>query len=180
MCFPQSTWSGSAFLPHRRATSSHLSENAPHMQHSTPRSTRFRIDPSITPQADEVERKTGCFVPNSVCSLGWISRYSFLKSSLRCPIIGRENAAKVLAETSTGPGVKSLSCACIQENVQQPHPDVQLRIRTRNALFRCDSQAHETDALTAAGLPGGGAGPELLRFRGQRTFNQFQCDRRDD
>src|SRR5262249_50084807 len=28
----------------------------------------------------------------------------------RCPIIGRENAAIVFADTSTGPGVKSLSC----------------------------------------------------------------------
>src|SRR5437762_7370344 len=32
MCFPQSTWSGSAFFPQRLATSNHLSENAPHMQ----------------------------------------------------------------------------------------------------------------------------------------------------
>src|SRR5881409_2456166 len=60
MCFPHSTWSGSAFFPQRFATSSHLSENAPHMQHSTPRSTRLQIDASITPHADEVERKTGC------------------------------------------------------------------------------------------------------------------------
>ncbi len=65
MCFPQSTWSGSAFFPQRLATSNHLSENAPHMQQSTPRSTRLRIDASITPQADEVERKTGCLVANS-------------------------------------------------------------------------------------------------------------------
>ena len=68
--FSQSTWSGSAFFPQRRATSSHLSENAPHIQQSTPRSTRLRIDASITPQADDVERNTGCLVPKSVCSLG--------------------------------------------------------------------------------------------------------------
>src|SRR5213596_4031216 len=57
MCFPQSTWSGSAFFPQRLATSNHLSENAPHMQHSTPRSVMFRIDASIAPHAEEVERK---------------------------------------------------------------------------------------------------------------------------
>ncbi len=39
------------------------------MQQSTPRSTRFRIEASITPQADDVERKTGCFVSNNVCRL---------------------------------------------------------------------------------------------------------------
>src|ERR1700682_5758575 len=76
ICFPQSTCNGSASLPQRLATSSHLSENAPHMQQSSPEPdwrllpTRLRIDASITPQADEVERKTGCFVPNSVCSFG--------------------------------------------------------------------------------------------------------------
>src|SRR5437763_745387 len=66
ICFPQSTWSGSAFFPQRLATSNHLSENAPHMQQSTPRSARFRIEASITPHAEEVERNTGCFVPNTL------------------------------------------------------------------------------------------------------------------
>src|SRR5207253_11047368 len=70
MYFPHSTWSGSACFPQRFATSNHLSENAPHMQQSTPRSARFRIDASITPQAEEVERNTGCFVPNSLWSFG--------------------------------------------------------------------------------------------------------------
>src|SRR6184192_4180013 len=69
ICLPHSTWSGSAFFPHRFATSSHLSENAPHMQQSTPRSTTFRMDASITPQADDVERNTGWLVPKSVCNL---------------------------------------------------------------------------------------------------------------
>ena len=36
----------------------------------TPRSTRLRMEASITPQAEEVERKTGCLVPKSVCSFG--------------------------------------------------------------------------------------------------------------
>src|SRR5437870_3793464 len=66
MCFPQSTWSGSAFFPQRFATSNHLSENAPHIQQSTPRSVKLRIEASITPHAEEVERNTGCLVPNSV------------------------------------------------------------------------------------------------------------------
>src|SRR6266536_6403815 len=66
ICFPQSTWSGSAFFPQRFATSNHLSVNAPHIQHSTPRSARLRIEASITPHADDVERNTGCFVPNDV------------------------------------------------------------------------------------------------------------------
>src|ERR1043166_2596794 len=70
MCFPHSTLSGSAFFPHRFATSNHLSENAPHMQQSTPRSTKLRIDASMTPHADDVERNTGCFVPNEVWSFG--------------------------------------------------------------------------------------------------------------
>src|SRR6266496_856030 len=70
ICFPQSTCSGSAFFPQRSATSNHLSENAPHMQQSTPRSTKFRIEASITPQAEEVERNTGCFVANKICSFG--------------------------------------------------------------------------------------------------------------
>src|ERR1700745_3052726 len=66
MCFPHPTPSGSAFFPQRLATSNHLSENAPHMQQSTPRSTRFRMDASITPHAEDVERNTGCFVPKRV------------------------------------------------------------------------------------------------------------------
>src|SRR5207248_7034318 len=66
ICFPQSTWSGSAFFPQRFATSNHLSENAPHMQQSTPRSARLRIEASITPHADDVERNTGWFVPNNL------------------------------------------------------------------------------------------------------------------
>ena len=37
-------------------TSSHLSENAPHMQFRTFLATRLRIAPSITPQAEEVLR----------------------------------------------------------------------------------------------------------------------------
>src|SRR2546423_2671298 len=109
MYLPQSTWSGSAFFPQRRLTSSHLSENAPHMQLRTRRETRLRMDASITPQADEVERKTGCFVPNNVWSRGWIERYSARNASLRWPIIGLEKAAQVFGETSTGPGIKSLS-----------------------------------------------------------------------
>src|SRR5438552_4589087 len=64
ICFPQSTWSGSAFFPQRLATSNHLSENAPHMQQSTPRSARLRIEASMTPHAEDVERNTGWFVPN--------------------------------------------------------------------------------------------------------------------
>src|SRR5215472_1581155 len=66
ICFPHSTCKASAFFPQRWATSSHLSENAPHMQQSTPRSTRLRMEASITPQADDVERNTGCVVPNNV------------------------------------------------------------------------------------------------------------------
>ena len=51
---PQATRNPSASLPQRRATSSHLSENAPHMQQSTLRVVKLRIAASITPQADEV------------------------------------------------------------------------------------------------------------------------------
>ena len=53
---PHGTCSASACLPHRFDTSSHLSENAPHMQFSTFLETRFRMAPSITPQAEEVLR----------------------------------------------------------------------------------------------------------------------------
>src|SRR5207248_11717080 len=70
ICLPQSTCSGSAFFPQRFATSNHLSENAPHMQQSTPRSPRLRIEASITPHAEDVERNTGCFVPNNLWSFG--------------------------------------------------------------------------------------------------------------
>ena len=44
-----------------------------------------------------------------------MERYKLLKSSPRWLIIGRENAAHVFGETSTGPGVKSLSCCCTCE-----------------------------------------------------------------
>ena len=70
--WPHSTCSGSAFFPQRRATSSHLSEKAPHMQHRTALSHDIANGPSMTPQADEVERKTGCWVPNSFCKCGWM------------------------------------------------------------------------------------------------------------
>jgi hypothetical protein len=74
ICLPHSTLSPSASLPQRRVTSSHLSEKAPHMQLRTRREARLRMAASITPQADEVERKTGCFVPKSVCRRGWTER----------------------------------------------------------------------------------------------------------
>jgi len=54
--WPQSTWSASAVFAQRRATSSHLSEKAPHMQQSTFRATRLRMAPSMTPQAEQVPR----------------------------------------------------------------------------------------------------------------------------
>src|SRR5947207_298356 len=62
---PHGTCSASACLPQRFDTSSHLSENAPHMQLSTLLETRLRTAPSMTPQAEEVLRKTSCFVQNS-------------------------------------------------------------------------------------------------------------------
>src|ERR1041384_5356930 len=43
-------------------------------------------------------------------------RERFLKFSLRWPTNGRENAAQVFSETSTGPGIKSLSCRCMGEH----------------------------------------------------------------
>jgi hypothetical protein len=52
---PQGTWRASASLPQRLETSNHLSEKAPHMQLSTFLETRFRMAPSMTPQAEEVE-----------------------------------------------------------------------------------------------------------------------------
>ena len=84
---------------------------------------------SITPQADEVERKTGCFVPNRVWRRGWIAAVELRKASLRWPIIGRVNAAQVLAETSTGPGMKSLSCGIRRQtsNVQRSTSNVECR-----------------------------------------------------
>src|SRR5205085_8551150 len=51
---PQSTFNPSACFPQRCATSSHLSEKAPHMQQRTFFATRLRMAPSITPHADEV------------------------------------------------------------------------------------------------------------------------------
>ncbi len=62
MFFPHSTCNPSADFPHRRETSSHLSEKAPHMQHKTFFLVRLRMDPSITPHALEVERNTGSSV----------------------------------------------------------------------------------------------------------------------
>ena len=54
--WPQSNFSAGACLPQRRATSFHLSENAPFMQLRTFFLTTLRIEPSITPQALLVER----------------------------------------------------------------------------------------------------------------------------
>src|SRR6516225_12092526 len=62
IALPHGTWRGAAILPQRFDTSNHLSEKAPHMQFSTPLFTRLRTDPSMTPHAEEVERKTGCCV----------------------------------------------------------------------------------------------------------------------
>jgi hypothetical protein len=63
MWVPHSTSNPSASFPHRLATSSHLSENAPHIQQRTFFwHTRLRTAPSITPQALEVERNTGSLV----------------------------------------------------------------------------------------------------------------------
>src|SRR6185369_1609916 len=59
----------------RCETSYHLSEKAPQPQLSTFFFTRFRIDPSMIPHADDVLMKTCCFVPKSVCSFGRISAY---------------------------------------------------------------------------------------------------------
>ncbi len=39
--------------------------------------------------------------------------------------MGRENAAQVFGETSTGPGMKSLSCGCIEANVEHLMLNVQ-------------------------------------------------------
>ena len=69
---PHSTCKPSASLPQRLLTSSHLSENAPHMQQSTRFCTRLRIAPSITPQADDVDKNTGWRVPKRVCKRGRI------------------------------------------------------------------------------------------------------------
>jgi hypothetical protein len=35
----------------------------------------------------------------------------------------------VFSETSTGPGMKSLLCGCIEANVERPTPNVQYRIQ---------------------------------------------------
>ena len=69
---PHGTCSASACLPQRWLTSNHLSENAPHIAFRTFVFVRLRIEPSMTPHAEEVERKTGRFVPNSSWSRGWI------------------------------------------------------------------------------------------------------------
>ena len=69
---PQGTWRASASLPQRLETSNHLSEKAPHMQLSTLRETRFRVAPSIMPQAEEVLIYTSCLVWSSCWSWGWI------------------------------------------------------------------------------------------------------------
>ncbi len=71
--WPHSTASDTASLPHFLETSNHLSENAPHMQFSTlPVPTRLRTEPSITPHALDVESNTGCVVPKSSFSRGWM------------------------------------------------------------------------------------------------------------
>jgi hypothetical protein len=108
---PHSTCNPSASLPQRRATSSHLSENAPFMQHRTRLATRFRMAPSITPHADEVERCTSCLVPKTCWSCGCTLAWRFLKSWLRWPIIGAHMAAKVFSLTSIGPGMCNFKCA---------------------------------------------------------------------
>ncbi len=69
---PHSTCSASACLPQRLETSNHLSENAPHIALSTFFCVRLRMAPSITPQAEEVDKNTGRFVPKSSCSRGWM------------------------------------------------------------------------------------------------------------
>ena len=80
------------------------------MQQSTRFCTRLRIEASITPQADEVERSTICLVAKSSCKGPCIDWYNLTKSLLRWPIIGVAKAASVLGETSTGPGMKSFVC----------------------------------------------------------------------
>src|ERR1035441_3150905 len=55
---PHGTCNASASLPQRFDTSNHLSENAPHMQLSTFLATRLRRAPSITPQAEEGQKRT--------------------------------------------------------------------------------------------------------------------------
>src|SRR5436853_3993401 len=75
-----------------------------------------------------------------------MSRYIFLKSSPRCPIIGREKAAIVFAETSTGPGMKSLSCGSTKKtsNAQPAYaratareaPNVQSRMQQKVSMLR--------------------------------------------
>ena len=59
---PHSNWRASAGLPQRLATSFHLSEKAPFMQLRTPLRQTFRSAPSMTPQAELVERYTGSWV----------------------------------------------------------------------------------------------------------------------
>ena len=59
------TSSATASLLQRFATSSHLSENAQHMQHSTFYDTSLRMAASITTQADDVLKNTSSFVDSS-------------------------------------------------------------------------------------------------------------------
>ena len=54
--WPHSNFSAPAARPQRWATSSHLSENAPFMQHSTFFRVTLRSEPSMAPQALLVER----------------------------------------------------------------------------------------------------------------------------
>src|SRR5579863_7523681 len=98
---PQSTCNASACLPHFLDTSSHLSENAPHMQLSTFFCTTFRTAPSITPQAEDVLKYTNCLVDSSVWSWGCIFAYRSLNPWPRWPIIGEQNALNVFSLTST-------------------------------------------------------------------------------
>ncbi len=54
------------------ATLYHLSENAPQQRLRTFFAQRFFSEASITPHADEVERKNGRVVPPSFCNIGWV------------------------------------------------------------------------------------------------------------
>ena len=72
MAWPHSTCTASASKPHFFATSSHLSEKAPQHRQRTFFFARLRSAPSITPQAEEVARKTGRAVPKISCRTGWV------------------------------------------------------------------------------------------------------------
>ena len=69
---PHSTWIFSAGMPILLATSNHLSEKAPQQSVRTFFAQRLRSEASITPHADEVERKNGRLVPASCLSTGWV------------------------------------------------------------------------------------------------------------